>query len=125
MKFNPGQAIYLQIADYMTEQILNERWTGGDRIPSVREIASLMQVNPNTVMRSFTFLQDHAVITNRRGVGYFVADMGLVKAREWKRQEFIEKLAPGFFQQAQALDIDDDQLLDLYRKYRDRQSGDE
>jgi len=125
MKFNQGQAIYLQVADYMTEQILNERWLNGDRIPSVREIASLVQVNPNTVMRSFAFLQEHAVITNRRGVGYFVADSGLDNAREWKRQEFVDKLAPGFFQQAQALDIDDDQLLDLYQKYRDRPSRDE
>lgn len=92
MKFEENQAIYLQVADYMIDQILDERWQTGHRIPSVRDIATSMQINPNTVMRSFAFLQDLDIISNKRGVGYFVAESGQSRAQQWKRKEFVENM---------------------------------
>lgn len=68
MDFNDKQSIYLQIVDFLNEQILLERWQSEERIPSVRELASMVEVNPNTVMRSFEFLQQQEVIYNKRGI---------------------------------------------------------
>ena len=62
MEFKDKQSIYLQIADYICEQILLGKWPPGERIPSVRELAGLMEVNPNTVMRTFDFLQNKEII---------------------------------------------------------------
>ncbi|MEM9675942.1 MAG: GntR family transcriptional regulator, partial [Bacteroidota bacterium] len=62
MKFNDQQAIYLQIADYICEQILLEKWSVEERIPSVRDLAAMMEVNPNTVVRSYDFLQQRDII---------------------------------------------------------------
>ncbi len=63
------------------------------------------------------------MIVNRRGVGYFVADTGLNQAREWKREAFIGKLMPNFFHQAVALGVDEDEMVQLYRKYREDETG--
>ncbi|HEV7378757.1 MAG TPA: GntR family transcriptional regulator, partial [Dyadobacter sp.] len=56
MEFKDKQSIYLQIADYICEQILLAKWPPGERIPSVRDLASTLEVNPNTVMRTYDFL---------------------------------------------------------------------
>jgi DNA-binding transcriptional regulator YhcF (GntR family) len=58
MQFKESQAIYLQIADYVCEQVLLKEWKTDERIPSVRELAVQLEVNPNTVMRTFDFLLD-------------------------------------------------------------------
>jgi len=63
MDFGDSNAIYLQIADQLSENILLRRWNPGDRIPSVRELAVSIEVNPNTVMRTFNYLQDKGIIT--------------------------------------------------------------
>ena len=72
MKFIDNKAIYIQIAEWVFEQILNGKWKEGDRILSVRELGTSLEVNPNTVLRSYDYLQNMEVIVNRRGVGYFV-----------------------------------------------------
>ena len=58
MEFRKNQTIYLQIADYICENIMAEQWIKGDKIQSVREMAATIQVNPNTVMRTYSHLQD-------------------------------------------------------------------
>ena len=75
----------------MCENILRRVWHGGDRIPSIRELAMDVQVNPNTVTRTYAYLQDQGIIFNRRGIGYFVADRAYHEARELKRRSFIDR----------------------------------
>jgi GntR family transcriptional regulator len=94
MEFLESQPIYMQIADNFCENILLQRWKPNERIPSVRDIAVTMEVNPNTAMRAFEYLQNKDIIYNKRGIGYFVADEGFQKALELKRAEFIEKDLP-------------------------------
>src|SRR4051794_41162898 len=72
MQFRESIAIYLQIADYICERVLLKQWKAGERIPAVRELAVQLEVNPNTVMRTFEFLQGQNIIYNQRGIGYFV-----------------------------------------------------
>jgi len=72
MEFRDKQAIYLQISEYVCEQILLNKWLVGEKISSIRDLAVAMQVNPNTVQRAYDFLQQQEIITNKRGVGYFV-----------------------------------------------------
>ena len=48
MNFTKNQTIYMQIADHVSEQILRGELQAGDKIPSVRELAATIEVNPNT-----------------------------------------------------------------------------
>lgn len=70
MEFRKQKPIYLQIADRLMEQILGGVPAAEERMPSVRDVAASMGVNPNTVMRTFEHLQSEGIIYNRRGVGY-------------------------------------------------------
>ena len=56
MKFNRHKAIYLQIGDHICEGILEGRWAVDEKLPSVREMAMTVEVNPNTVMRTYSAL---------------------------------------------------------------------
>ena len=97
MEFKETQAIYLQIGDYVCEQILLGRWKKGERLLSVRELAVTLEVNPNTVMRAYDFLQDRDIIFNRRGIGYFVSDDAEQKITRYRKKQFLEQDLPVVF----------------------------
>ncbi len=117
MEFREDQAIYLQIADLFCENILLGQWNPGDRIPSVREMAVNIEVNPNTVMRTFTYLQDKGIIFNKRGIGYFVSDDGLTKTQNLKKEDFIHQELPRFFKAMRMLNLSIDDLSGFYKEY--------
>ena len=75
MEFRESKTISAQIADRICDDIIQGRYTEGDRIPSVREYAALMEVNVNTIVRCYEVLEARRVIVMKRGVGYFVADL--------------------------------------------------
>jgi len=118
MEFKETQPIYLQIADFVCEKIISKTWTAGQRIPAVRELAVLLEVNPNTVMRTYEFLQQKDIIYNQRGVGLFVATGGYKNALEYRRAEFLRKEMPSFFRSMQLLQMDIDDIAPLFRKYK-------
>lgn len=118
MEFQTQSAIWMQIAQQLAIRIMNGEWAPGERIPSVRDLATDVQVNPNTVVRSVTFLQEAGIILNQRGVGYFVAEDGVEQARALRKRVFAEELLPVFFQTVQQLGIDWDELKTLYQRYQ-------
>ncbi len=105
MEFRNKEAIYLQIAEYVGEQVLLGRWPIGDKIPSVRELAGELAVNPNTVMRTYEFLGNRGIIANRRGIGYFPADDAPDRIREFRREQFFQNDLPAFFKTITLLGI--------------------
>jgi GntR family transcriptional regulator len=115
MEFKDNQAIYLQIADVFCENILLKKWKGGERIPSVREMAVRMEVNPNTAIRTYNYLQEKGVIYNKRGIGYFVAENGYERTLEIKKQAFIEKEIPAFFKNMKMLMLSIEEIEKMYQ----------
>ncbi len=106
----------MQIADHICERILAGIIQEGERMESVREMASQTQVNPNTVMRTFSFLQEQEIIFNKRGIGYFVADDAAEKIKTMKREEFVKEYLPELFKMMQLLDIDFEELKRIYEQ---------
>ena len=105
MEFRKQKPIYLQIADRLMEQILQGEPAEDDRMPSVRDVAVNMGVNPNTVMRTFEQLQSEEIIYNRRGVGYFVSPDAKKRILAEQRREFLEEELPLIRQKMQMLGI--------------------
>ena len=118
MEFRESQSIYLQIADYVCERILLEEWKAGERIPSVRELAVQLEVNPNTVMRTYDHLQQLDIIYNQRGIGFYVAAGSMKAAQQYRRKDFSERDLPSFFRNIYLLDMDMNELAKLYEKYK-------
>ncbi|MCK5153769.1 MAG: GntR family transcriptional regulator [Spirochaetales bacterium] len=117
MQFKEKKAIYIQIADKITDNILSKRWKPEERIPSVREMAVDMEVNPNTIARTYGYLQDQQIINNKRGIGYFVASNAKGLAVESKRQDFIKNELPLFFKSLEVLGMDLRTIEPLYKEY--------
>ena len=118
MQFRESQAIYLQIADYVCEKVLLTEWPPGERIPSVRELAVQLEVNPNTVMRTYEFLQQKDIIFNQRGIGFFASQDAVRLAAQYRKEVFIEKDLPQVFRSLFLLGMDPDELKPRYEKYR-------
>ena len=114
MDFSELKAIYQQIADYVCEQVLMGRWKENDRILSVRELGVQLEVNPNTVLRAYDFLQRFGIISNRRGIGYFASEDAIARIKELRREKFVNRELPRIFQEMELLGIDISELKEYY-----------
>jgi DNA-binding transcriptional regulator YhcF (GntR family) len=123
MEFRENEAIYLQIAAYVSENILLGKWLSEDKIPSVRDLAGELQVNPNTVMRTYEFLQNQEVIYNKRGIGFFVAPAGDKKIKNYRRERFLQQDLPEFFRTIFLLDISLEELGKRYEQFKAEHFG--
>ncbi len=110
MEFQNGKSIFLQIADTITDKVVSGEFPAGEKIPSVRELASEMGVNPNTIMRTYSELQAMNIIENQRGIGYFVNPQAPNIILQNKKKEFFSKILPEFLRQAALLGITSDDL---------------
>ena len=106
MDFSNTQAIYLQLKDWMCEQMLAGEWRPGCRIPSIRELAVQFEVNPNTMLRAYEHLQQAEIIYNKRGIGYFASEDAVEKILRIRRQKFIEEEIPAFVRKMQLYRVD-------------------
>ena len=97
MEFSQPKGIYQQIAEQMRDRILAGEWHEGERIPSIRELAVGVGVNPNTVTKSYQALLDREIIENQRGLGYFVASDAKRRIVEQMKDEFVREELPRVF----------------------------
>lgn len=118
MNFKDKEAIYLQIADYVSEHITLGKWLPEEKIPSVRELAALLQVNPNTVMRTYEHLQQQEIVFNKRGLGLFVAPDALSRIKATRKDRFLQQELPGFFNSLYLLDIELTEVLKHYEEFK-------
>jgi GntR family transcriptional regulator len=118
MQFRETQSIYLQIADYVCEQILLGEWRVGERIPSVRELAVQLEVNPNTIMKSYEFLQVENIIFNQRGIGFFSSYDAVEQATRYRKDYFIERDLPQVFRSLYLLGMDPDSLKPRFTEFK-------
>ncbi|PHN06508.1 GntR family transcriptional regulator [Flavilitoribacter nigricans] len=116
MEFKTQKPIYRQIADYLLENVLSGELQAGDRIPSVRDMAAEVEVNPNTVVRTYSFLSDLDIIYNQRGIGYFIAEDARTRAYNFQKEVFIEEELPALFKNMDLLRIDFEELEALHQK---------
>jgi DNA-binding transcriptional regulator YhcF (GntR family) len=103
MEFSQPKGIYQQIAEQMRDRILAGEWHEGERIPSVRELAVGVGVNPNTVTKSYQTLLDREIIENQRGLGYFVAADAKRRILDEMRSEFVSEELPRVFRTMRVL----------------------
>lgn len=117
MQFSSTAPIYLQITEGIMDSILEGEYPPGGRLPSVRDYAVKVQVNANTVMRAYEWLQQQQVIHNKRGIGYFVMPEARNRILQMRRNIFFAREADYFFGRMALLGITPDEVGDMYRKF--------
>ena len=105
MDFKTDKPIYLQIVDYLCEQILQGIWKQEERIPSLRELSVTLTVNMHTVAKALSYLENRQIVSQQRGVGYFVEKDGVQRIRKMYKVEFFEKDLPNLFRKMQKLNV--------------------
>ena len=113
MEFKSTKGIYLQIADRLCNQILAGKLLPDDRVPSVREIAAELEVNRNTAMRTFSYLQEEEILYNKRGVGFFVSENAVELIKKREKQSFFENEKPYLLEKIRLLKLNSTDLQDL------------
>ena len=117
MEFRDNPAIYIQIAEYVCEQILLKKWKPDEKIMSIREMAIAIEISPNTVQRAYDFLQQKNIITNKRGIGYFTERDGLEQIIAFRREQFMENDLPVFLRSLYLLKIDPKDIKTYYDQF--------
>ena len=117
MNFNDNKPIYLQIADSLMDSIVRGDLPDESRLPSVRDYAIEAGVNPNTVMRTFVWLQQQELIYMKRGIGYFVASNAADRILQMRKEYFFDHEANYFFDRLLAFGISPEQLMNAYTDF--------
>lgn len=111
--FKSTKGIFQQIADNLCHQILEGKLTPGERVPSVRELAAEFEVNRNTLLRTYSMLEDAGVIVNKRGIGFFVSENAVELIRASEKAEFFSIELPVFIHKVKLLGLKEADLTEL------------
>ncbi|PGZ52112.1 GntR family transcriptional regulator [Bacillus thuringiensis] len=112
-EFSPNIPIYVQVMEYIKKEIVTGRLTPGEKIPAVRELAGELQVNPNTIQRTFQELEREGIAETRRGTGRFVT-VNEEKITEL-RKEMAKELLDNFINGMNNLGFTEKELLLILR----------
>ncbi len=113
--FNPNIPIYIQIMNDIKKQITAQTLTSGDKLPSVRELAESIQVNPNTIARAYQELERAGITETRRGMGTFIAD--IKEKTDSFKSEISRELVGNFIRDMRLAGFSDEEIICLIREY--------
>ena len=118
-----GQPIFRQVIDQIRRQVMAGQLREGEQLPSVRDLALQLRVNPMTISKAYGLLEMEGLLERRRGVGLFVAGLGKEKASRTKADMLEEALTKAVVTAIQ-LGIPEEKTRDLltrlYHKYDSR-----
>ncbi len=77
----------------------------------------MMEVNPNTVLRAYDFLQQRGIIVNKRGIGYFIDENAVERVITFRKEQFIENEVAVFFRNMYLLKIPVEEIKTRYEKF--------
>lgn len=110
--FHAREPIFVQIRQRLIEMILRRQVNEGDALPSVRQIAGELSVNPLTVTKAFEALVDVGVVEKKRGMGMFVTTGARAALLAQERDKFLKEDWPRIAAQIRALELDMQTLMD-------------
>lgn len=113
--FNPSTPIYLQLSERIRHQIIRGELAGGDKLPSVRDLAIESGVNPNTVQRTYRELEESGIVEKKRGQGTFVTSDQAVLQK--MRAALKERHISGFVQEMKEMGYTETEMIDGLERF--------
>ncbi len=110
LDFRSGEPIYLQLVRQIEQLVAQGDLKTGTQLPTVRELATELRINFNTVARAYRLLDDVGLISTQRGRGTYIWELPSVETTQKLRQHTLEELARRFVEDAAALGFSHDDL---------------
>ena len=111
---NNREPVYLQVVRYFKEQIATGKLTGGQEIPSRRELASLLKINPNTAQKAYKEMEEHGLIyTERNFPSRITTDENVLSS---VREELIQEAVDAFILAVKPIQVPVDELVAIVKK---------
>ena len=111
---NNREPVYLQVVRYFKEQIATGELTAGQEIPSRRELASLLKINPNTAQKAYKEMEEHGLIyTERNFPSRITTDKEVLNG---VREELIQEAVDAFILAIKPIQVPVDELVDIVKK---------
>lgn len=122
MHFNPDgeKPIYVQMAEWIEENILSGAFPEEAQIPSTTDISAQYKINPATALKGMNILVDKGIIYKKRGLGMFVSEGAAEKLRSERKQEFFEKFVKSLMSEAEKLGITKNEVIDMIERDGDK-----
>ncbi|AMF93259.1 GntR family transcriptional regulator [Vibrio fluvialis] len=116
-EWQDNQPIFRQLADKITEQILQGIWPEGEPLPSVRTVSADLKINHLTVMKGYQLLVDEGLVEKRRGQGMYVASGALNQLKTQQRQQFLEQQIPQIAATLTQIDMSLEDFMQQLKQY--------
>ncbi|MBC1587476.1 GntR family transcriptional regulator [Listeria welshimeri] len=114
MKFDDSKPIYKQIVHYIHTEIVTGIYTAGDKLLSVRELATKLEVNPTTIQRAYAELEEAGIIYTVRGTGkYLTEDKRRIEQLE---NDIAKQLTENFINEMSKLGINKEKIIAWVKK---------
>lgn len=105
--------IYLQISQFIENEIISNRLTTDDKVPSTNEFSKSMNVNPATAGKGLNELVNQGILYKKRGLGMFVTKGAKNIIVNKRKKFFMKHLLPEFLNEAKQLNISKEELIEM------------
>ncbi|TYW30015.1 GntR family transcriptional regulator [Listeria monocytogenes] len=114
MKFDDSKPIYKQIVHYIHTEIVTGIYKAGDKLLSVRELATKLEVNPTTVQRAYAELEEEGIIFTVRGTGKYLTEDK--RRMEQLENDIAKQLTENFISEMSKLGINKEKIIAWVKK---------
>ena len=119
-EFNTDKSIYLQIAESIEDDILQNIIDEEAQAPSTNQLAIMYRINPATAAKGINMLVNDGILYKKRGIGMFVKAEAVKKIRSKRKKSFYDKYVVPLLTEASNLNISNDEIRDMIKKVREK-----
>ena len=115
MEFQNNNPIFLQITDWICDKVLRGEIQIGQQLPSVRDLAVQLEVNPNTVQRSIERLISQDIVVTQRGKGNYLTADAFSRIEDFRRQRLLDEALPKLADEMMLLGVKPAEVADALK----------
>jgi len=115
--------IYVQLAEWLENEILREQFKADEKMYSQYQLADLFTINPATAGKSLTILLDNDILYKKRGLGMFVTSEARNVILSKRKNEKLTTLVNGIVDEAARLEVPFDELIDMLKRAKAKNEG--
>lgn len=124
MQMDGEKPIYIQISEWLENEILAGTFYVDDKVHSQYTLAEMFTINPATAAKGLNVLADENILYNKRGLGKFVSENAKKIIRDKRKNQTLKKLIEDAISEAERLDVTEAELITMMKESKRKREGD-